>query len=142
MKKLILILLFAFALMAVFFLLTRGKGGAGLNPGKTSEQKTEANVGAGELFTAFAEDEAGANERYLNKVIAVTGVVATVATNDRRGASVTLKSDEDPKAGIKCKLDLRQVGNKSDFKIGETVTLKGVCTGLVRDVELVDCTEL
>lgn len=104
------------------------------------KQQPDVTVEAAELYRQFVTDEAAANEQYLNKIIAVSGTVASVAKNSRGNISVILQTD-DPARGVKCRLDFRSHHPRIEFRKGENVTFKGVCTGYVGDVELVQCVE-
>ncbi len=103
-------------------------------------EKAEADVSiqAPELFSAFESDEGSANEKYLDKVIQVTGTVKEVSTDEEGNVSLTLESGSDL-FGVICQLDNLTEHEKTDFQPGEQVTLKGKCTGMLMDVVLVRC---
>ncbi len=91
---------------------------------------------ANQLFSDFESDEAAANEKYLGKVIAVSGTVFQVLPGDK--TTVVLET-ENGIFGVKCELDPFCKVSFPDYKVGETVTLKGECTGYLGDVVLVRC---
>ncbi|HMQ60108.1 MAG TPA: hypothetical protein PKE06_05525 [Flavilitoribacter sp.] len=93
------------------------------------------------LFSDFETDEAGANTKYLDKVIEVTGVVRSVSKEDDGIISVTLATD-DELAGVICQLDELTTHKRTEFQAGEKVTFKGICTGMLMDVVLVRCVEV
>ena len=93
------------------------------------------------LFTDFETDEAGANTKYLDKVIEVTGVVRSVSKEDDGIISVTLATD-DELAGVICQLDELTTHKRTEFQAGEKVTFKWICTGMLMDVVLVRCVEV
>ncbi len=103
--------------------------------------KTDVQISADELFTAFAENEAQANETYLDKVIAITGNVREVSNNPEGITKVTLDSG-DEMFGVICQLDELSDHQRTDFQPGESVTFKGKCTGMLMDVVLVRCVEV
>lgn len=103
--------------------------------------KTDVEISAGELFTAFAENEAQANEDYLDKVIAVAGKVREVSKSPEGIVKVTLDSG-DEMFGVICQLDELSDHQRTDFQPGESVTFKGKCTGMLMDVVLVRCVEV
>lgn len=103
--------------------------------------KTDVQISASELFTAFAENEAQANETYLDKVIAVTGKVREVSNSPEGITKVTLDSG-DEMFGVICQLDELSDHQRTDFQPGEAVTFKGKCTGMLMDVVLVRCVEV
>jgi hypothetical protein len=103
--------------------------------------KTDVELSASELFTAFADNEAQANEAYLDKVIAVTGKVREVTNSPEGITKVTLDSG-DEMFGVICQLDELSDHQRTDFQPGESVTFKGKCTGMLMDVVLVRCVEV
>lgn len=101
----------------------------------------DVSVEAESLFAEFLDDEAGANEKYLNKTVQVSGTVSTFKSDDRGNLTVTLRAGNRP-GGVKCKLDKRVEHRRREFPIGAKLTLKGVCMGYVGDVEMVGCVEV
>ncbi|MCB9304014.1 MAG: hypothetical protein H6566_25535 [Lewinellaceae bacterium] len=100
--------------------------------------KADITLTAPELFTAFESDENAANEKYLDKVVQVSGTVKEVSTGDDGNISITLDSGSEM-FGVICQLDNLTEQPRKDFKEGEQLTLKGVCTGMLMDVVLVRC---
>ena len=100
--------------------------------------KADVVLDARELFTAFEANETEANQKYLDKVVKVSGLVKEVSTDEEGNVSVTLESGSEM-FGVICQMDNLTKQEKTDFKIGEQVTLKGICTGMLMDVVLVRC---
>ncbi len=103
--------------------------------------KADMAISAPELFSAFSDDEAAANEKYLDKVIEVTGTVASFSTSPEGLMKVTLDSG-DEMFGVICQMDELTEHSRREFTPGETVNLKGKCTGMLMDVVLVRCVEI
>ncbi|MCF8246138.1 MAG: OB-fold putative lipoprotein [Saprospiraceae bacterium] len=137
MKKL---LLFVFLLVLVVgaFLFFRGNSVSG-SPATVGEQDTDIKVEAAQLFAEFIQDETGANEKYLNKITEVTGVVSTVQKG-QGGTSVVLRTN-DPAHGVRCRFDQKPGREENKYKVGQTLRLKCICSGYVQDVEMVQCVE-
>lgn len=100
------------------------------------DKKADISIGSAEIINHFYTNEDSANTLYLNKVILVSGVVESVSEKEQE-TTVYLKSANDP-VGILCSF------NKASFdikpvKVGEIVTIKGVCTGYLMDVVLNKC---
>lgn len=136
MKK-ILLLLLALALiglLAAYFI---------YNKPHRNMMKAEADIKltAAELFSAFEENEAQANERYLDKIVVVTGQIKDISADEDGQISLTLQSDSDM-FGVICQLDDLSQHDRTEFAIGETVSIKGICTGMLMDVVLVRCVEV
>lgn len=81
-------------------------------------------VEADALYRLYVTDIAQAQELYDQKVLQVSGVVASVSTNIQNEQVVLLKvSDE--KGFINCTMDETILA-----KSGESIVLKGVCSGI------------
>ena len=93
---------------------------------------SDYTLSATDLFTAFSTDEAAANSRYTNKVITVEGVVTDIQQSENNILLLLKVSDV---GGISC--SLAKVPKEMP-KSGETVKVKGRCTGFLMDVNLVD----
>lgn len=102
--------------------------------------ESDISIEASELLKAFETDESAANQQYNDKVIAVSGKVADVSNEDGI-VKVTLDAGN-PLGGVICQLDELSEHDRTDFETGETVTLKGLCTGYLMDVVLVRCVEV
>lgn len=100
--------------------------------------KADVSIKATELFSAFESDESAANEKYLDKIIQVSGAVKEVSTDEEGNISLTLESGSEM-FGVICQMDNLTEHEKTDFQPGEQVTLKGKCTGMLMDVVLVRC---
>ena len=95
----------------------------------------DINISSTELFNAFSNNENEANTKYLNKIIEITGVVSKVERSDN-SIQIFLETG-DPMFGINCDMDTGTSG--FDVHAGETVTLRGICSGYLMDVALSRC---
>lgn len=86
-------------------------------------------IGAAKLFTDFEQDEYAANQKYLDHVVDVTGLVSETFTNQQGETVVVLKS-ENPTFGIQCTLKNKSIA----VPTGSTITVKGICKGYLSDV--------
>jgi hypothetical protein len=93
------------------------------------------------LFLAFEFDEAAANAKYLDKVIEVSGAVREVTEDEKGRLSITLDTGNDF-FGVLCELQADAPWRKADFRAGEPVVFKGLCTGMAMDVVLVRCVRI
>ena len=101
----------------------------------------EMQLSANQLFIDYENDEAKANGRYLDKIMEISGKVKEVTTDENGMTSLTLESGSDM-FGVICQLDNLTKHERTDFKEGELVKLKGICTGVLMDVVLVRCVEV
>jgi hypothetical protein len=97
-------------------------------PHRSVADETATLVSADSLFMAFATDEASANARYLNAVLRVEGVIKSVERNTENKQVVVLDAG-DPMFGVNCTLE-----KEAEVKEGQTVVIKGICTGYLADV--------
>ncbi len=103
-------------------------------PHRSVDQEVSIPVTASEIFSAYNTNEATANNLYLDKVIAVSGEINEIRTNQDGNPAILLKSD-DPLFGVSCTMK-ESVNN---LKTGVKVTIKGICSGFTSDVVLRDC---
>jgi hypothetical protein len=99
--------------------------------------RAEKSIAAKELYEAFAQNEQVANKLYNNKVLEVKGTVLQVQKSGE-SVSVLLFGGNSEGSGVNCSVALE----KTD-KIpvaGQSVKVKGICTGFLMDVNLVDAT--
>ena len=97
---------------------------------------------AKELASEFSANEAEASKKYVGLtdkmiVIQVSGVISTV-TKDTSGTSVSLDT-ADPILGVSCTLDKFTKQTRTDFKSGENIKLKCICTRKLSDVIMDRC---
>ncbi|NOU16458.1 MAG: hypothetical protein HOO91_02735 [Bacteroidales bacterium] len=101
-----------------------------------SSQKAEIEIAATGLLKKFESNEAEANTAYLGKVIIVSGTIDKI-TEDSTTVSVYLKNPEDV-SGVMCGFNKTMI-DKSIIKPGNSVRVKGICTGYLMDVVLNKC---
>jgi hypothetical protein len=99
---------------------------------------------ATELVAEFNADETAATAKYVGSmdkmiVVQVSGTVASIE-NDTSGISIGLETG-DPMHGVSCVLDKFTKQAKTDFKVGDAVTFKGICTGKLDDVVIDRCVQ-
>lgn len=96
----------------------------------------EVEISVSELVSRFESNEEMANNDFLDKVILVVGKVESVYA-DSLGASIYLK-DPDEMAGVLCNFSSGVVDINAISK-GETLKVKGLCSGYLMDVVLNKC---
>ena len=93
------------------------------------------------MEVAFEDNELDANTKYLDKIMEVSGTVKEVNTGGKGMVSVTLDT-ESGMFGVICQMDNLTQHDRLDFKEGEKIKLKGICTGVLMNVILVRCVEV
>lgn len=103
-------------------------------PPRNVANETGIPVTATELYAQFSSDHIQANQAYLNKVLQVSGRVLTIK-NSRYAEPVVILSTGNPLFGVACSLSQAEP-SAQPVKPGETITIKGICTGYLSDVVL------
>ena len=107
-------------------------------PADLNDVKAEASIQAAALVELYEKDEAGANKLYLGKAIDVTGIIAEI--NNQKDTSVNvLLGGKDAMHRVSCLLGVNQLEKIRGAKTGEAISLRGICTGYLMDVELNRC---
>ncbi len=91
------------------------------------------NITAKQIVKNYQANEDSANKIYLNKAISITGEVLEAKKNQDGKPTVTLKSD-DSFSNIYCTLK----DDAGQIQGGSTITVKGICTGFLSDVVIID----
>lgn len=101
-------------------------------------ETADVTIDADTLYHQYQTDERAADQRYMGKVLKVTGRLSEV---QRSGHTEIWILSAEPSAGgggINCQLF---AGTTIDHepKTGDVVVVKGRCTGFLMDVNLADC---
>lgn len=106
-----------------------------------ASEEAVTHLTASELFNRYTQDLSAANSAYLDKVIAVSGVVAEQNESGQGVITLTLHTD-DPMGAVTCTFT---PGQRPTVPPGGTIHLKGICTGIQGDllptVVLSQCSE-
>ena len=101
-------------------------------------QEADLQVAATELYTTYEADEAMGNRRYIDRIIDVTGTIAEI-TEDENGAAVVILRESDAFSGVLCTLEESERRAARELAVGQSVTIRGFCTGMLMDVVLNKC---
>ena len=102
----------------------------------TSAKNSDLVVQSQDLFAAYERNEIDANRKYLNKVVSVVGNISSMTKEDNNDI-ITLETGTGM-FGIVCKMEQGEMA-KQQLKAGDSVKLKGVCTGMLMDAVLIRC---
>ncbi|MEQ1587819.1 MAG: hypothetical protein ABL895_18175 [Cyclobacteriaceae bacterium] len=123
MKKILIGILLALGVTSGVIYLMYNK------PHRNPATETPIKVSATELFKSFESNETEANQLYLDKVLEVTGKITEVSSN-QNGMPVLALETENIVFGVRCTME----NGELITQVGETVTVKGICTGYLSDV--------
>ena len=99
-------------------------------------ESADVTIEADSLYHQYQADEHASDQKFLGKVIEVSGKLAEIQHSGN--SEVWILSPQPGGGGINCQLF---AGTKVDPepKAGDMVTIKGRCTGFLMDVNLADC---
>ena len=103
-------------------------------PALNIEKAKAITIEASALFDEYSANEKAANAKYIDKVLEVSGEVTNVSKN-AEGLTVIMLKTNDLMFGVNCTMEEKEV----ECKAGDTLTLKGICTGYLTDVVLIRC---
>lgn len=108
--------------------------------GNIASTRADFTVTSSAFYNQFDENEETANQQYLGKVIEVSGKVQEVSLDENGDLSLTLDGNE--MFGVICRMngDGRDIAKK--INKGDGIKVKGVCSGKLMDVVLVNCSLL
>lgn len=98
-------------------------------------------VDGNDLFKKYTENEKLADSLYLNKLIQVKGEVGEII-KDQKGERVIVLKGETDIFGVVCSIDESDLDNRrkaASVKVGDVITVKGICSGFDSDVKLNNC---
>ena len=104
----------------------------------TNDIDAAYSVSASELFKTYLADEPSANAKYLGKIIEVKGKVREFSIGDSGELNLIMASDH-RMFGINCGLSKDQHISYKNYKTGDSITVKGECSGIALDVVLTRC---
>lgn len=100
-----------------------------------TETSSDITITANKILEDFSSDETTANLKYLEKIIEVEGIVSEVKIEKEKGI-ITLKTNDDFGSVI-CHLSDESTQKISSIAAGNSLKLKGICTGYLMDVIIV-----
>lgn len=95
------------------------------------------SLSAANFAGEYEKSEKEANAKYLNNVIEVEGVVVEKTLDEKGLLNLTLQGID--LSGVSCVFDKKNKANVMKYKEGDKIKVKGICTGVLMDVVLVDC---
>lgn len=95
-----------------------------------------ATLTATNLYNEFAKNESEANQKWTGKVLEVKGIISSVSES---GNYFSLNLAAAAEGGVNCSVLKKDMPADTKFNKGDSITIKGKCTGFLMDVNLVDC---
>lgn len=101
-----------------------------------AKAKPEFIVTASFLQKAFEDDETKASVTYINKILEVSGKIASVKPAGNNVVSISLVTESNISSVI---CTFPAVKDPAIFRVGDEITLRGECSGFLLDVLLNNC---
>lgn len=99
-------------------------------------KKADVVVTAAQLIADYESDEQAADEKYLGKVVQVSGKIADMTTAEGK-MKINIETPN-PIALIICEMETGV--ETGSVKAGDDIKIKGMCSGYLSDVILVQST--
>ena len=99
-------------------------------------KKADIEVSAAQLIADYEADETSANAKYHGKVVQVSGPISTVTNED--GVKKVHLDTGNPMSMVICELE--DGATPPAATTGTEITVKGMCSGYLTDVILVQST--
>jgi hypothetical protein len=99
-------------------------------------ENATASFSAMNLYNEFQKNESVANQKWVGKVIEVTGTISAVSD---AGNYLSINLEATPEGGINCSFLKKDLIPGFKRSKGDSITIKGKCTGYLMDVNIVDC---
>ena len=105
---------------------------------QVASAKTEYTISAKKLYSAYDENEVGADMKYKGKVIEVNGYISDIGKDIMDDIYVTLEADE-YFGSIQCFFSDDYAAKAAQLSKGQKITIKGMCDGLMMNVLMRGC---
>ncbi len=103
----------------------------------TSMQAT-VRIAVADIIDLYDKDEAIANKLFLDKTIQVKGLITEILNQQDTLINIFL-GDKNGVHKVSCLLDKRHFKAIKNYTVGQQISIKGICTGYLIDVELNRC---
>lgn len=105
----------------------------------SASENPVATISASALYNEFHDTEELANKKWVGKVIEVTGRIVSV---QETGNYISINLDAAKEGGVNGSFLKKDLRLENKINPGDSVTIKGKCTGFLMDVNLVDCVKI
>jgi len=101
-----------------------------------AKAKPDFVITASLLQKDFETDETAASTKYINKILEVTGKIASVVKGENNIVNISLATGSDLSSVI---CTCHTIPDPSKFNTGDEIRLRGKCSGMLMDVQLNNC---
>ncbi len=107
-----------------------------LKPTDMNRVKPDYILSSEALLKEFEANEADANKKYINKVVEVTGEIASINSGENNSLNISLKTDSNISSVI-CTFASKD--DLEGYKTGQEISIRGECSGYLMDVLINRC---
>ena len=94
--------------------------------------KADVRITSGDLIRSFETNEKSANQKFLDKIVAVTGQVKEI-NKDEKGYYTLVLGEQGAMSSVRCSMDANHALNLALIKMGTPITIRAACTGFNSD---------
>ena len=94
-------------------------------------------ISVDQILSDYQNDEEQANKLYTDKIVQLKGEISKISMQDGNTTFTLISPNFD--ATVICSFQAEENNNVLSFKKGDEISLKGICTGYLLDVVLVNC---
>lgn len=132
-KNISLLILISFLLISGTYIYFKVSKKASINMVSAT---TSYTINSDDLVSNFITDETLTNKKFAGEIIEITGKVKEVSFLNNTN-TVIIFGDEN--SGIICDFNNKQTEEIKALTKNQTVTIKGICKGFLKDVILLNC---
>ncbi len=95
-------------------------------------------IEAAKMVELYETDEPEANRQWLGKIVQVAGSITEINNQQDTLINIIL-GESNAMHKVSCLLDKRHITEIEKCAVGQQISIKGICTGFLLDVELNRC---
>ncbi len=93
------------------------------------------SIDAIKFFNTYEKNEEKSNTKYMDQIVDISGKVSEISV-DRNEAKVIYMRADDAMFGVMCTFKKNQTEKLDKYKVGDPITVRGICVGKTLDVVL------
>lgn len=105
---------------------------------KVSGVAPDYKVSCTEIAMEYEANPEASDKKYIDRIIEVTGKIDEI-TKDQNNSFVFILREEGSNSGVLCTLSQESDKNVSKYRVGDSVKIKGTCSGMLFEVVLNKC---
>ena len=103
-----------------------------------TKQTSDFSLSAKDFAKEYETDQTGSDKKFIDRIIEVKGVIDEIST-DQNNSTVFILRDKESSTGVLCTLSGKATGKMKKYKKGDTITIKGTCSGMLFEVVMNKC---